>query len=214
MGTFDLDLYKRLFFDRAELALGGGAGEWWARVRALRRHATRVSKAAASRCFSTATTTLMEFEKSEIGAVARARYSLLMGDWRDTTGGSIVPATDNDTMSITELAWGLEYRRRFGPCEDHSWFVGRARRVSALAKRLDVELHRNLDWCQRPQHLHRPQLVISAPAQHAAILTGSGVMPPAMVAASTTICRESVEFGTDLVSLGKTLRSAKTSRSR
>jgi hypothetical protein len=27
-------------------------------------------------------------------------------------------------MSITELAWGLEYRRSFGACLDHSWYAG------------------------------------------------------------------------------------------
>ena len=67
---------------------------------------------------------LIEFDTSQLGAVARARYSILLGDWRDTTGGVIVPRTDNDTLSVTELAWGVEYRRRFGMCEDHSWFFG------------------------------------------------------------------------------------------
>jgi hypothetical protein len=26
-------------------------------------------------------------------------------------------------MSVTELAWGLEFRRRFGKKLDHQWFV-------------------------------------------------------------------------------------------
>jgi len=66
---------------------------------------------------------LVDFDRSELGAIARARYSILLGDWHDTTG-VLLPPTENDTMSIAELAWGLEYRRRFGPCEDHSWFIG------------------------------------------------------------------------------------------
>jgi hypothetical protein len=43
------------------------------------------------------------------------------GKWRDTA--FIIPPTDQDTMSVTELAIGLEFRRHFGERCDHHWYV-------------------------------------------------------------------------------------------
>jgi hypothetical protein len=122
MGSFDFDLYKRVLVDRGELAFGGGPSSGVLEFKLSDDSYSRFEGAGAT-MFLEGYYGLVEFEKSELGAIARARYSILLGDWRDTTG-VIIPPTDNDTMSIAELAWGLEYRRRFGACEDHNWFIG------------------------------------------------------------------------------------------
>lgn len=122
MSTGSLDLYKRIYFEATDVAFGGGpAGGGVEFVLSDDTHSR--FEGGGITMFVDGYYTLSEFTKSEIGAIARARYTMLIGDWRDTTG-IVVPRTDGDTMSVVELAWGLEYRRRFGPCEDHHWFVG------------------------------------------------------------------------------------------
>jgi hypothetical protein len=123
MGSFNLDLYKRVFLDRAELTLGGGPASGVLEFKLSDDTYSRFEGGGAS-IFADGFYGISEFEKSVLGAVARARYTLVMGDWRDTTGGDVVGRTDNDTMSIAEIAWGLEYRRRFGACQDHNWYLG------------------------------------------------------------------------------------------
>jgi hypothetical protein len=123
MGSFNLDLYKRVFLDGAEVAFGGGPASGGLEFELSDNTHSRFEGGGVS-MFLDGFYGIHDFEKAQLGAVARARYSLLMGDWRDTTGGGVVSNTDNDTMSVAELAWGLEYRRRFGPCEDHNWFAG------------------------------------------------------------------------------------------
>lgn len=123
MASFNLDLYKRVFLDGAEVAFGGGPASGGLEFELSDNTHSRFEGGGVSMFFD-GFYGIHDFERAQLGAVARARYSLLMGDWRDTTGGVVVPRTDNDTMSVAELAWGLEYRRRFGPCDDHSWFLG------------------------------------------------------------------------------------------
>jgi hypothetical protein len=122
MGKFDFDLYKRVLIDRGELAFGGGPSSGLLEFKLSDGSYSKFEGAGAT-MFLDGYYGLIEFEKAELGAIARARYSILLGDWHDTTG-VLLPSTENDTMSIAELAWGLEYRRRFGHGEDHSWFVG------------------------------------------------------------------------------------------
>jgi hypothetical protein len=122
MDKFDVDLYKRVLFDRGDLAFGAGPSSGLLEFKLSNDSYSRFEGAGAT-MFLDGYYSLVEFEKSELGAIARGRYSILLGDWHDTTG-VLLPPTHNDTMSIAELAWGLEYRRRFGRCEDHSWFVG------------------------------------------------------------------------------------------
>ncbi len=124
----NFDMYKRLLIDETELVLGGGAaggslefkipddGEWGFNDGGVTMFAEGFQP-------------LLQFPKIDIGMVGRARMSLLAGDWDDTTdfvGVSTfgVPAvTDHDTMSVVELAWGFELRRRFGKHDDHHWFA-------------------------------------------------------------------------------------------
>jgi hypothetical protein len=123
LGMFQLDFYKRLFLDGGEIALGAGPASSRLEFDVPGFGHSRFEGAGGT-VFFDGYYGLLYFDRSDLGAVVRARHSILLGDWRDTTGGLLISRTDNDTMSISELAWGLEYRRRFGKCEDHSWFVG------------------------------------------------------------------------------------------
>jgi hypothetical protein len=120
-GSFDL--YGRLYFDRTEVAFGGGPAGGSVEFELPDESHSRFSGGGAT-IFVEGYYQLRKFERSEYGAVYRARYSLFMGDWKDNTGGAIVSETNNDTMSVAELGWGLEYRHRFGQCDDHHWFAG------------------------------------------------------------------------------------------
>ena len=130
-GAFDLDLYKRFFIDDSELVLGGGAGNRGLKFTQPGNGYSRFRGGGLS-LFAEGYVPLIRFSKSELGQVGRGRLALVTGDWTDTSDqlGSgapgpenIVPGTDDDSMSVVEIAWGLEYRRRFGLDEDHSWFV-------------------------------------------------------------------------------------------
>ncbi len=123
MFKFDVDLYKRIWLEHGDLAIGAGPSSGDVEF-LLSDHTHSYFEGAGGVIFVDGYYTLVDFDRSELGAIVRARHSILLGDWRDTTGGLIVPRTNNDTMSVTELAWGLEYRRRFGSCDDHSWFLG------------------------------------------------------------------------------------------
>lgn len=123
MGRFDLDLYKRVFLDQGELVFGAGPSSGSLEFELSDGTHSKFEGAGGS-VFFDGYYPLLGTDKSQLGGVARGRYSILLGDWRDTTGGIIVPRTDNDTLTIAELAWGLEYRRLCGRCQDHSWFLG------------------------------------------------------------------------------------------
>lgn len=123
MNVGTLEVYKRLFLDGAEVAFGGGGAGGNLEFEVTDELHSRFEGGGGT-AFVDGYYTLSKFSKSELGSVVRARYTMLTGDWRDTTGGILIPRSDNDTVAIVEIAWGLEYRRRFGPCEDHLWFLG------------------------------------------------------------------------------------------
>ena len=45
----------------------------------------------------------------------------IIGKWTVVTGDLVVPGTDHDSMSVTELAWGFETRGRFGRNGQRQW---------------------------------------------------------------------------------------------
>lgn len=122
--AYDIDLYKRFFIEDSELVLGGGAS---GRGLKFSQEGNGYSKFRGTglSMFVEGFVPLIEFPKSQLGQVGRARLALTTGNWDDTTDpmDNIIPGTDHDSMTVTELAWGLEYRRRFGAMEDHSWYV-------------------------------------------------------------------------------------------
>ena len=130
-GAFDLDLYKRFFIDDAELVLGGGASSRGLEFQQDGNGHSRFEGGGIS-MFTEGFLPLIEFPNCEIGQTGRVRATLLTGDWHDTSAqgpdgaplpGNIVPGTDHDGMTVFEFGWGLEFRRRFGEADDHSWYV-------------------------------------------------------------------------------------------
>jgi hypothetical protein len=120
--TFYWDFYKRFFVQDAELLLGGGlagAGMEY-NLSDLHEHA-RLSSGGIS-VFGEGFYSLWRFAKSDLGSIGRARLALLSGEWREH-GAPFVDDTDHDLLSIVELAWGLEFRRRFGVREDRYWYI-------------------------------------------------------------------------------------------
>ncbi len=119
--TFYLDFYKRFFVEQAELVLGGGVAganleydlkDWGERA---------TLSAGGISIFGEGFYPLWRFAKTDVGSIGRARIALLTGQWNDR-GTPFVDDTNNDVMSIIELAWGLEIRRRFGRLEDKYWY--------------------------------------------------------------------------------------------
>ena len=130
--ALDLDMYKRLLIQDTQLALGIGPGS---RTLEFSQRGNGYSRFAGGgmSVFAEGSVPLACFERSELAMIGRARTTLLVGEWRDTTDQdsmgapgpeNIVPGTDDDSMSVVELAWGLEYRRRFGKRQDHDWSLG------------------------------------------------------------------------------------------
>lgn len=132
--AFDFDLYKRLFIDDMELVLGGGSSSRWLKLTTLIDDEDTRFRGTGISLFVEGYQPLVHFTKSEIGMVGRARHTLLVGNWNGTTT-TMLPGTDRDTPSVSELAWGMEYRRRFGRAEDHQWFAS----VVAEHQRWDSE---------------------------------------------------------------------------
>jgi hypothetical protein len=130
-GAFDFDLYKRFFIEDSELVLGGGGGS---RTLKFEQQGNGYSKYSGGGLgmFVEGFIPLMEFPKSSLGQVGRARATLTTGNWNDTTDqgpgghpgpGNIIPGTGHDSLTVYEFGWGLEYRHRFGEMEDHSWYI-------------------------------------------------------------------------------------------
>ena len=120
--TVTLDFYKRFWGEDGDLAIGVSPVGAALRFKLPNERESRFNGGGIS-LFTEGFFKLAQFKKSDLGLVGRGRVSLLEGDWRDNTG-SIVPDTDHDSMLILEAAWGLEFRRRFGRCEDRFWYVG------------------------------------------------------------------------------------------
>lgn len=119
--TFYWDFYKRFFIEDAELVFGGGlAGSSLEYdLDAFNDHANYSGGGIS--VFGEGFYPFMRFQKTDIGSIARLRLALLSGRWRDH-GTPFINDTDHDVMSIIELAWGLEIRRRFGQHQDKYWY--------------------------------------------------------------------------------------------
>jgi hypothetical protein len=119
--TFYWDFYKRFFVEEAELVFGGGlAGSHLEYDLNAFNDDANYSGGGIS-IFGEGYYPFLRFQKTDVGSIARARIALLSGRWSDD-GTPFVNDTDHDVMSIVELAWGLEIRRRFGPKQDKYWY--------------------------------------------------------------------------------------------
>lgn len=120
--TFNIDLYKRFFVKDAELLVGGGSvgGHLEYKLDALNQSAD-FSGGGVS-VFGEGYYPFLRFERTDIGQVVRARFSLLSGRW-DDNNSPFISDTGHDTMSILDIGWGLELRRRFGKAQDKYWYL-------------------------------------------------------------------------------------------
>ncbi len=120
-GKLDIDAYKRLYIDGAELALGAGPT-----IGALDFEVTGGDQSqfdgGGLSIFTELWHPAVRFERTDLGIIGRARYSMLTGRWKDDTGFVIAP-TDHDSLSIVEAAFGADMRRRFGRRQDRYWFI-------------------------------------------------------------------------------------------
>jgi hypothetical protein len=120
--TFYWDFYKRFFVEEAELVFGGGlAGSRLEYDLNAFNDDANYSGGGIS-IFGEGFYPFLRFQQTDVGSIARARIALLSGRWSDD-GTPFVDDTDHDVMSILELAWGLEIRRRFGPAQDKYWYI-------------------------------------------------------------------------------------------
>jgi hypothetical protein len=119
--TFYWDFYKRFFVQEAELVFGGGlAGSHLEyEVNALNDDANYSGGGIS--VFGEGFYPFWRFQKTDVGSIARLRLALLSGRWRDD-GTPFINDTNHDVMTILELAWGLEIRRRFGQHHDKYWY--------------------------------------------------------------------------------------------
>jgi hypothetical protein len=119
--TISLDFSKRLFIEETELLLGAGPAGGALSFQLSNNDESKFAGGGIS-VFAEVWYPLLRFERVDVGSVARGRFSLLLGEWEDDTG-FVIPSTDDDNMSVAELAWGLELRRRFGFRHDKHWYL-------------------------------------------------------------------------------------------
>ncbi len=116
------DLYRRLYVEDAELVIGGGAAGANAEFSFPDIDAHAHLNSGGGSIFGEAYFPFAHYEKTDIATVFRARLAVLRGEWRDS-GTPFVPDTNHDSITITDIAWGLELRRRFGLHEDKYWAI-------------------------------------------------------------------------------------------
>jgi hypothetical protein len=119
--TLSLDFSKRLFIEETELVLGAGPAGGALSFQLSNNDEAEFAGGGIS-VFAEVWHPLLRFERVDLGSVARGRYSLLLGEWEDDTG-FVIPSTDDDNMSVAELAWGLELRIRVGLRQDKHWYL-------------------------------------------------------------------------------------------
>jgi hypothetical protein len=111
--TFDVDLYKRFTINYSSLTVGvGGRGaNLDFRETATDRHSQ--FNGGGLNIFGAWDHPLYIGQKQDISFVGLGRMSILQGEWRDNTG-DLVADTNDDMMTILEVSYGIEFRRRFG----------------------------------------------------------------------------------------------------
>jgi hypothetical protein len=120
--TFYWDFYKRFFIEQAELVLGAGAAGGALRYDLQAFNDDADFSGGGMSVFAEGFYPFVRLKKTDIGSVARARLALMSGRW-DDDGMPFINDTDHDVLTVMELAWGLELRRRFGRLEEKYWYV-------------------------------------------------------------------------------------------
>lgn len=124
--TFYWDFYKRFFVQDAEVVVGGGLAGAYFQYDLTRFGEEAHTNAGGISVFGEAFYPLWRFQQTDLGSVVRGRLALLSGKWREQSVPwryPFVRDTNNDSMSILEIAWGLELRHRFGRMQDKYWYI-------------------------------------------------------------------------------------------
>jgi hypothetical protein len=121
--TFDIDLYKRIFVDYTELVVGAGSRAADLDFRQTSDNTHSEFTGGGIDVFGEWYHPLYIGPVYEFAFVGLGRMSLVEGDWRDKTGGALVPDTNHDMLTIFEASFGLELRRRFGELHDKYWYI-------------------------------------------------------------------------------------------
>jgi hypothetical protein len=120
--TFYWDVYKRFYIENAELVLGGGLAGAGLEYDLKDLHERAQLSSGGLSIFGEGFYPFLRFAKMDVGSIGRARFALLSGQW-DDHGTPFIGDTNQDMMTIIELAWGLEFRHRFGRLEDKYWYI-------------------------------------------------------------------------------------------
>jgi hypothetical protein len=119
--TFQWDIYKRFFVEDAEIVLGGGSTGGHLKYDIDTLNQSAEFRGGGISIFGEGFYPFWRFERIDVGSVVRARLSLLSGRW-DDNGTPFINDTDHDVMTILDIGWGLEIRRRFGQHQDKYWY--------------------------------------------------------------------------------------------
>jgi hypothetical protein len=119
------EFYRRFFLDSTELALGVGGTTNNLRFTILTDASNDPEfhfSGGGLTIFGEAFHPFLAYKRSDFGLVGRGRVSLLAGEW-ESINGMTFPETNHDSMMISELAFGVEYRRYFGRELDRYWHI-------------------------------------------------------------------------------------------
>jgi hypothetical protein len=122
MGAFHLDLYKAITPGRGELLIGFGPAAGNLEFRLPDINGRSEFSGGGGSVFAEGYYPFWRRTRWEMAFTGQTRMSLLTGNWKDDTG-SVIPPTDDDSMSVFEISYGWELRRRFGQYADHYWYV-------------------------------------------------------------------------------------------
>jgi hypothetical protein len=124
--TFSYDFYRRVQFERGEIAYGWGPIALYDSG----GHDSHFFAAGAS-IFAEGFYPLLRYERTEFGPVGSARLAGMIGARDDD--GSLQFGTDTLPI-VDEYSWGLELRHRFGQHQDKYFFVDVTRDLQDWAR--------------------------------------------------------------------------------
>jgi hypothetical protein len=115
VATYYLDAYRRYFDGRGELLLGGGLAYGSLKIDSPVVDPVHRFDGLGGSLVGEGFYAILRYEKTDIGAVGRARLALL-APLEDNFGSS-------QAMLVDELGIGLELRRRWGKFNHKMWFL-------------------------------------------------------------------------------------------
>jgi hypothetical protein len=122
LDTWSVDFYKRLFLEDTEVVLGGGGGG--SGITFKNGDAQSDFMGGGATAFTELWHPFYRHGRTDYGLAARGRLTISPGNWtRADNAPILVGRTKHDTLTIPEIAYGLEIRRRFGQYEDKYFYL-------------------------------------------------------------------------------------------